>query len=279
MDLLTVNTELLLEEIKTDGHAPLKFICDTGDIYYCKYLKTMNRAELNCLAYEVVANYLLNNVKIPTPEIALVKVAGGTLNNEIIIYNRRLKTGNVCFGSRNVKYSTELQSLEQDIKKKDFNNIVNPQDIIKIACFDLWVLNADRGKFTDKGEINYNLLLAPHEKRQKIIAFDHSFIFGGIQNIGTFNPRLGVSSRNMLLSTPYYQNIVRYLGEEKIRSILEEFLSLLPDFDQACLVKLIRKLEHYWDLSLNLDKRIIALLTDKRHLKACRELMFDSIKK
>lgn len=29
-----VNTELLLEEIKTDGHAPLKFLCDNGEIYY-----------------------------------------------------------------------------------------------------------------------------------------------------------------------------------------------------------------------------------------------------
>lgn len=94
MLLKQVNTELLLEEIKTDGHAPLKFLCDNGVIYYCKHLPTMNRAEINCLAYEVIANYLLQQLAIPTPEIALIEVAEGTLNKSLITKNKFLEIVN-----------------------------------------------------------------------------------------------------------------------------------------------------------------------------------------
>ena len=116
LDLKTIHTELLLEEVQTDGHAPLKFICDTGEIYFCKYLKTISRAELNCLAYEITANYLLKYLDIPTPEIALVEISSDTLNKEKIRYNRRLSTGKICFGSREVKFATELHAIQHNIK-------------------------------------------------------------------------------------------------------------------------------------------------------------------
>lgn len=51
MSLANLHSELLLAEMQTDGHAPLKFVCSDGNIYYCKYLKTMNKEEVNCLAY------------------------------------------------------------------------------------------------------------------------------------------------------------------------------------------------------------------------------------
>ena len=38
IDIFKVKTELLLEETKTSGHAPLKFICSDNNLYYCKYL-------------------------------------------------------------------------------------------------------------------------------------------------------------------------------------------------------------------------------------------------
>lgn len=278
LDLNIVNTELLLEEVQTDGHAPLKFICDTGEIYFCKYLKAISRAELNCLAYEIIANYLLKYLNLPTPEIALVKISPDTLIKEKIKFNRRLSTGDVCFGSREVKFATELHAIQHNIKKKGYDQIENPEDIIRIAFFDLWVMNVDRGRYYEDGQINYNLLLAPVENKQKIIAFDHSFIFGGVQQIGTFNPRMGVNARNMLISTPYYQNIIKYVGNDKFHIVVEEFVSLLPSFNQPSLVKLVKKLEHSWDLSYKLDERIISLLTDAEHIKTCRDLMINSIR-
>ncbi|MCZ8145836.1 hypothetical protein [Flavobacterium sp.] len=88
-----VSTEFLIEELNTSGHAPLKFICDDDATYYCKYLTQFDRTEINCLAYEVVAHFLLKELGIPTPEIALVEVAQGTLDNTKIRVNRRLREG------------------------------------------------------------------------------------------------------------------------------------------------------------------------------------------
>lgn len=276
MNLQILNTELLLDEMKTDGHAPLKFICDSGDIYFCKYLKSISRSELNCLAYEVVASFLLRSLEVPTPEIALVKISPSTLIKEKIKYNRRLQTGNICFGSKEIKFSTELQALQHNIKKKDFTAIANPEDLIKIAIFDLWVLNMDRGKNNKDGEINYNLLLQPEDKKQRIIAFDHSFIFGGVQQIGTFNPQMGVSAHNTLIQTPYYKNTIKHIEKGRFISIVEEFVSLLRNFDQAALVKLIESLHSYWTLSFKLEDRIINLLTNKNHIKTCKDIIINS---
>lgn len=154
--LQVITTELLLEEIETDGHAPLKFLCSSGDIYYCKYLNDFNKLEINCLAYEVIAHYLLKKLQIPTPEIALIKISDGTLDKSKIKANRRLKEGNICFGSKEVKLAQELQAI-QDFTKVDFNRLLNPEDVVKIALFDLWVDNTDRGRFFENG-INYNTL-------------------------------------------------------------------------------------------------------------------------
>jgi hypothetical protein len=69
-----VNTVTLLEEIPTDGHSPMKFLCDDGMIYYCKYRSgySLNAGEIDFLVYEIVCHYLLKGLEIPTPEIALV---------------------------------------------------------------------------------------------------------------------------------------------------------------------------------------------------------------
>jgi hypothetical protein len=79
----TVRTIVFIEEIPTDGHSPMKFLCDDGQIYYCKYRLTSKREELDCLIYEVVNHFLLKALSIPTPEIALVELVEGVLVRKI----------------------------------------------------------------------------------------------------------------------------------------------------------------------------------------------------
>lgn len=95
-----VHTLYAMEEMTKDGHAPVLFHCSDGDNYYCKYRVNINRKEINCLAYEVIAHRLLRKLDIPTPEIALVKLASGTLDEKIIKIDRRMKEGTVVFGSK-----------------------------------------------------------------------------------------------------------------------------------------------------------------------------------
>lgn len=276
--LKKVNTELLLEEIETDGHAPLKFICSNQDIYYCKYLNSFSRLEINCLAYEIIANFLLKKLQIPTPEIALVNISKNTLDKSKIYHNTRLREGNTCFGSKEIKFATEIQSIQDYSNKADFNRLVNPEDIIKIAIFDLWVDNKDRGRHFPGG-INYNLLLEPIESKQKIIAFDNAFIFGGIESIGIFNPLFNVNSSNKLIETGLYKDIVKHIDINNFKEIVNNFIHLLHKSYFAEINNLMLNLPKEWTLTPNLGTRIDNFLTDKNHINRIKNIVLNSKKK
>lgn len=272
--LKTINTELLLEEIPTDGHAPLKFICSTNEIYFCKYLNSFKRLELNCLAYEVVANFLLTKLDISTPEIALVTVSPNTLNKKKIRFNRRLREGNICFGSKEISPVQELQAI-QDFSKNDFNKLLNPEDIIKIALFDLWVDNQDRGRIFEDG-INYNILIEQVGSKQKIIAFDNAFIFGGIEDIGTFNPTRVVSTRNKLVATPFYKKVIKFIDNKKFNHTVNNFVPLLEQNFKQEISEIIRQLPQEWHLTKNLDERINDFLSNKKHINSIKNIILQS---
>lgn len=272
----SVNTELLLEEIETDGHAPLKFLCDNNKIYYCKYLNAFDRRELNLLAYEVIASHLLNQLSIPTPNVALVNITDGTLNKKKIHFNRRLKVGNICFGSQEITPVQELQSI-QSFSKYDYNKIINPDDIIKIAIFDLWVNNMDRGRHFVDG-VNYNLLLASVYNKQKIYAFDNAFIFGGVDEIGIFNSLSPVSGHNKLVSSPFYKAIIQHVNVDKLKEIVDNFVPLLSISYGDLISNVLNQLPEEWSLTPNLENRIDSLLSNKDRITTIRNIILQSKK-
>lgn len=276
MRIREVNTVLLLEEMKTDGHAPLKFICDDGAIYYCKYLPTMDRAEINFLAYEIVANFLLTQLEIPTPAIALVCVTEKTLNKKLIKQNRRLRDGNRCFGSQDVKWSQELQTIQVIKSKHEYNSLMNPEDIIKIAFFDLWVNNMDRGRQFNEIGVNYNLLLKPVGSKYQIVAFDHAFIFGGTNQIGIFSPSMGIDARDKLINTAYYRSLVKYMTKRNLIEIVNNFVPLLTIDYEESISNIIQNLPAHWALTPNLAARISALLSSQEHIEKCKNLIIQS---
>lgn len=255
-----ITTKFLIKEEETDGHSPLRFICSNDDIYFCKYLKSINKLELNCLAYEVVAHYLLKKLQIPTPDIALVEVTEGTLDREKIKNNRRLKVNDICFGSRNLTTSSEINDLQKCNTKTEFNSLVNPEDIIRIAIFDLWINNVDRGRFIDPG-FNYNLLLNKKGNKQQIVAFDHAFIFGGVNQIGIFNPKIPFDSVNKLHESEYYKSVIRFINYFEFQEIVNNFVLLLKTNYKDYIENVISQLENSWDLSPNLALKILDYLS------------------
>lgn len=269
-----INTELLLEEIETDGHAPLKFLCDNDKIYYCKYLNAINRSELNFLAYEMVASHLLNELSIPTPQVALIKIAPNTLNQKKIHFNRRLREGNICFGSLEINPAQELQSI-QSFSKYEYNKLINPYDVVKIAMFDLWVNNIDRGRHFDDG-INYNLLIASENNRQKIYAFDNAFIFGGVNEIGIFNGLSAVDGHNKLVQSPFYKSIVQHISVDNLRNIVDNLLPLFSVSYQELISNVLGQLPNEWDLSLNLNDRIDSFLTNGERIVTIKNIILQS---
>ncbi|GAB4479940.1 MAG: hypothetical protein OHK0057_32790 [Thermoflexibacter sp.] len=90
---------------------------------------------------------------------------------------RYTKPNIIAFSSKEIPNSHLITDFEVIEKEQDFHKIINPLDLIKIAIFDLWVDNNDRGKALKIWGYNYNLLFAPFLGKQQIFAFDHAFYF------------------------------------------------------------------------------------------------------
>lgn len=269
-----LKAEYLIEEIDTDGHAPLKFSCSDNNVYFCKYLNSMKREELVCLSYELLANRLLSELKIPTPDVAFVEVDVDCLDKEKIHKNRRLKPGNTCFGSKEVSHSEIIQSI-QTFDKCTFRKFVNPFDIIRIAIFDLWVDNVDRGRDFGDG-INYNLLLANDNKKFKIYAFDNAFIFGGTNQIGVFNSTSPVDGYNKLVKSPLYISIMEFISKEEFVKVVDNFLPLLSLNYEIIIKEILSQVPDDWYLTPKLDDRIIEFLSSKSRIEAVRKTILNS---
>ncbi|SHG81897.1 hypothetical protein SAMN05444372_11075 [Flavobacterium micromati] len=275
VDIAKVTTELLLEETKTSGHSPLKFICNDGYLYYCKYLVDFDPNEINCLAYEIVSHYLLKVLNIPTPDIALVKISEGTLDKSKIIKNRRLCVNHICFGSKGIDPSEELTEFETCSSKRDYNRILNQEDVVKIALFDLWINNVDRGRFINPG-FNYNLLTVRSGNKRKILAFDHAFVFGGVEQIGVFNSKMPFINQDKFHDSDFYKSFISYMDEEEIIKIVENFIPLLKISHKEVIDAAIYQLPDIWKLTPNLANRIQEYLFCEERIEKVKTVILNS---
>ena len=178
-----INTISLIQELDTDGHSPMEFICSNGSVYYVKYRsgKSFDKREINCLVFEMICTKLLKALSTPTPEQALVTITPDSYFKHQLKANRRtLKDGIIAWGSKQIEQADIVKGIELLLKQKEFNRYSNPSDLIKIAIFDLWTDNVDRHSE------NYNLLVGVEDKKLKIIAIDHAFAFGGLNGMNTY---------------------------------------------------------------------------------------------
>lgn len=263
----TVRTIVFIEEIPTDGHSPMKFLCDDGQIYYCKYRLTPKTEELDCLIYEVVCHFLLKALSIPTPQIALVELVEGVFNKNDIPKNQKYAHPSViCFGSQEVKNANLITGLESIVDDASLQMIQNPYDLLKIAIFDLWIDNADRGRNS-----NFNLLTSPYENKLKFWAFDHAFAFGGLSNLRIFNPKFQPSTFNKLFSTSYFKSIVSRLNPRECNEIAEQMIDILAE-SVSTLDVAFEHLPFSWQVYPNLKLKMREFLLDSQRLQLIRLL-------
>ncbi len=256
----------------TDGHAPLKFLCDDGNVYYCKYRTAFDKLEINCLAYEFVCSALLKKLNIPRPTTEIITIGNGSLDVKRIKKNWRLREGNSCFGSKEVKDSYVLNDFSIIESKKDFNRLLNPTDVIRIAIFDLWVDNVDRGRVLEDGH-NYNLLVEQVGKKERILAFDHGFTFGGIDRIGIFNSNFPIVEDNKFHNSPYYRSVVKFIPRSTVLDVAKNFVNLLSNNYEKVLKNSIVSLPKEWDLIPNLDRRMFDFLSNQARLETIHHLI------
>lgn len=269
----TVKTSILLSEIPTQGHSPLKFLCNDGNIYFCKYRVKAKAEELDCLLYEVVASRLLSKLNIPTPEIAIVEISEGSYDINQIKANRNYIAPQLqYFGSREVSGSDLVTELDKLNTIEDFQAFSNPLDLLRIAVFDLWIGNCDRGKgnaeYTPSISNNYNLLKSDDHGRIKIVAFDHGFAFEGERGFRIFNEHFPITTHGKLFGTQFYTDFLQYIEPAKAISIIEAFYDRLLNLDVSSIVEeCFEQIPENWVGNENIKNKMIAYLTHSERLE------------
>lgn len=271
-------TTFFFDEEKTDGHHPMKFLCEDDNIYYCKYLTQVSKDELDFLAYEVIANRLLKGLQVRTPEIALIKLSPDSVSKNDLKKNKRAYPDKVCFGSRQVIDSSLVNGAQMFSKRKEVNRFINARDIIRIAAFDLIVDNRDRGK-----RDNFNLLEAEVKENGKaklaLYAFDHAFIFGGQEKLRHFRPSEVLTDSMNLIETEYFKSFVRQIPKKERLVVLEEFITLYSEVYEDSFKSAIPLLHESWNIQTIVLDMAHAFLSNKKRLDCVSIKLNEFLKK
>ncbi|MCY7292689.1 MAG: hypothetical protein LH615_10980 [Ferruginibacter sp.] len=272
-----VTTKILIEELQTDGHSPMKFICSDGAVYFVKYRsgKSFNKNEIHCLVFEMLCTALLKGLHIPVPDDALVIIDENSFAPGQLVTNKRYaRHGVIAWGSKEIVHADLVKEIEQIKHKKEFNKLENPADLIRIAIFDVWIDNADRHSG------NYNLLLKMEDSRLKIITIDHAFTFGGLKGMNIFNPTTLPAVNKKLIESQYFQSAIKYFNNEQRIDIATQFLSLIPQLNIENIVhEVFAEIPAQWEINPTLEKRIIDFLTSEQRYPTLNHICKKALQK
>ncbi len=247
----------------------MKFLCDDGKLYYCKYRVSRKLEEKDCLIYEVLAHNLLISLAVPTPAIALVELVAESFAQNDLSRNRPFaKPGVICFGSQYVDNSSLVSGLELFTNESSFRLLYNPYDLVKIAVFDLWIDNSDRG-FNQ----NYNLLTSAYGEQLHIWAFDHAFVFGGLDALRIFNASWPLTAHNKLITSTYFRSVYQFLDRERCQIIARETLSLCQQVAQAAVAITFNEVPDDWVTNRSLKQKVEDFLLGRQRVRKVKELL------
>lgn len=259
-----LESRILIEELQTDGHSPLKFICSDGAVYFVKYRsgKSFDKNEINCLVFEMVCTALLQRLNIPTPEHALITILENSYVPGQITKNKRyVKPGVVALGSKQIERSDMVKEIEVVKKRKEFSKLLNPEDLIRMAIFDLWVDNVDRHSS------NYNILTQWQAEKLKYFAIDHAFSFGGLSGMNIFHPATQVNAYRKLIGSQYFCSVTKHFTRLQRLEVAKGFLTLIKQLPIASIIdETFEQIPALWAIGPLLKDRIVAFLQSEQRL-------------
>lgn len=274
MEIRSVKTSYLIEELDTDGHSPMLFLCDDYDEYYVKFRKSIKKEELDTLVYEVVGSVIFNHYSVPTPEIAVVEITAGSYDPKSLKANRKyIRPGTIAFGSKKIDNANLYSDLQKFSSKLDFNKFQRHTDLILIGIIDLWMDNIDRK------EGNYNLLTAQTEDNKKVfVPIDNAFTFGGYSRIGIFSPKFDISCQDKLLSSDLFRSFIKFVPLESRLRTLDNFKSLCNGKLKNEIIQSLTCLPDSWKNTKNVEQRIIDFLFNQERLNKVVEVADQKLK-
>lgn len=161
-------------EIVTDGHSPLLVITSDFEHYIIK--STRGQRPSYPLINEFLCSFLLHHWELNVPTCAAVKLNPGLLKDRgFSPFHQPHFYSDITFGSKIETGSIEMGEFMNIHSKPDMKKLRNPEDLLKIALFDIWVENSDRKP------TNYNILLKTNSAKLDIFAIDHAFTFDSVK--------------------------------------------------------------------------------------------------
>ncbi len=266
----TINAISFTKQIDTDGHSPLFIECDDGHNYYCKYRNSVKQQEVQLLVYEMIGTALLTEAGIYCPEQSLVHIPSAIISKNVRY--ARYYQNCTAWGSKEIPSASLLSELDLINDKRSFNKLENPEDILRIAIFDLWVENADRHSG------NYNMLLQGYNQKIKLIPIDHGSIFGGIKAMGSFSEATPVSTYKKLITSNFYNSVARFITPAKQRKIAQNFVTLLSQIQTGKVIDdIFEAIPKTWDINPKLKERISAFLNSEKRMQSLSDQVLNLI--
>ena len=152
-----------------------------------------------------------------------------------------------------LKNCKEITLMDSGFKGNysEINKIVNPESLIQIALFDLWLGHDDRNWN------NYNLLMQSKADGYYFVPIDHETIFSG----NTLPHGINIQTeQDSLIFTPLFDAVV---SKRLIRSELKDVETVKKDFYLCIsnckneLNKILEEIPHDWNISIDTKRELI----------------------
>jgi len=205
------------------GDGPVLILCDDRQEYVCKHALNGNAVNLIC---EYISASFLKLWELPVPDFCFINVNYEHVK-DVGIQKRNFER--TCFGSKFSKYFVELTMFNDEPDLKKINaSLGRKLNLLKIALFDLWMSNEDRG-------INNLNLLLDVKNGYNIIPIDH----GAVLNSRSLEQHIALLTENECLTST---DLMRHLytkcdfSREDIRELKDYFylctLKCKQNFDE-----------------------------------------------
>ena len=226
--------KIIHSQYETAGHSPLKVLDVDYNPYVLKFPK--NSYDKASIIKEFICSQLLKCWSIPSPDIAALSVPGDLLRecDFITIREKRLIGDGICFGSQLITDTIELNDFLVAKNATAKKKILNPEDILKIALFDIWVENDDRKPS------NNNIILDVYNKGLMLYPIDHAYTFSSLEFSELTYTSACFSDNDSILYSPLANSIVKKTAfKADFRTKLEEMFYLCIENAKLFFTKIV----------------------------------------
>lgn len=227
--LQLLNTIHKPDKVYPTAGNPMLVTCDDLQYWICKHSRDASK-----LINELLGSSFATIWDLNTPEISLINVKKDHIPPNV----QGINFDKPCFGSKYIQSSQEINdTILASFRDASFRRkIINKEDFLMIAFFDIWLSNEDRNHNNSNLLIDFTV-----QNEMYFTVFDHDAIFNsnalhrGVYQINDFESLINTELANILFSrgrnlVKVVDNLVKkfYLCTRECEDNLSDIISLVP---------------------------------------------------